>query len=109
MIFLWIWENSFSNFLHFARDELLQKLGPGGVSGSNVWSKNIPFIDVIRLVGKQDDGGNIYLLKTFLRDAFREDKMATTSAFTAMLNYDSDANPTIFPGIETEPLVNVIK
>lgn len=62
-------------------------------------------MDVIRFVGRQTDGGNIYLLKTYLRDAFRSDKMAVTTAFTAILNYDETAEPTICSGVATIPLV----
>jgi hypothetical protein len=79
-------------------------LGPGGTSAANYWSRNIPFMDFIRFVGRQDDGGDLYILKTFLRDWWREDRMATTAAFTAVLNYDPDANPSAFPGIYTKPV-----
>ncbi|OXA54366.1 hypothetical protein Fcan01_10174 [Folsomia candida] len=58
------------------RDDVLSKGGKGAPSAHNIWSKGIPFMDVIRFVGRQTDGGNIYLLKTYLRDAFRSDKMA---------------------------------
>lgn len=66
-------------------------------------------MDVIRFVGKQEDGGNIYLLKTYLRDAFRPDRMAITSAFTAILNYDEYAEPDAVHGMSTLPLVKQIE
>lgn len=38
-------------------------------------------LDVLRIVGRQEDGGAIYLGKTYLQDYFRADKQAATIAF----------------------------
>lgn len=98
-----------NNLICFHREELLERLGRGGVSGANIWSKGFPFVDVLRYVGTQEDGGNLYLLKTYIKDPYREDKMATTAAFVIVLNYDEDAEPGAYFGIATEPLASFTK
>jgi hypothetical protein len=77
----------------------------GGVAMANSWARNHPVTDFLRFVGKQEDGGDIYILKSYLRDLFREDQLATTVAYSAVVNYDEKANPNAYPGIPTKPLV----
>lgn len=88
------------------REEVLEKLGRGGVSRAKLWGNNFPITDVMRFVGKQEDGGNLYLLKTYLSDSYREDKMAVTMAFVAIVNYDEEAEPGAKFGMRTKQLVS---
>jgi hypothetical protein len=96
-----------SLIFNLSRDDIMKTQGEGGVAAANAWSKNIPFMDFIRFVGRQEDGGDLYILKTFLRDWFRKDHEATTVGFTAVVNYDKRANPNAYPGISTKPLVSL--
>ncbi|XP_021953280.1 uncharacterized protein LOC110850106 [Folsomia candida] len=87
------------------RDNVILNGGQAGPAGANLLIGELnPLTDVIRFVGKQEDGGNIYLIKTFLTDLYKGDGMSVTIAFTAFLNYDYTAEPNICPGVATEPL-----
>lgn len=54
--------------------------------------------DVIRLVGKGKDGGDIYFGKTYIKDAYRGDDQAATIGYVILINYDEEANPKGTPG-----------
>lgn len=62
-------------------------------------------VEVFRFLGKQDDGGDIYLGKTLMKDAYREDQQAATIAYSVLINYDKDANPLSVAGLPTLPSV----
>lgn len=39
-------------------------------------------VEVFRFLGKQEDGGDIYLGKTLMKDAYRDDQQAATIAYS---------------------------
>lgn len=61
-------------------------------------------IDVVRVVGRQSDGGLIYLGKTYMQDPFRSDHQAYNIAFWSVVNYDPVVT-TLKPGESLRPLV----
>lgn len=62
-------------------------------------------LDVVRLVGRQQDGGAIYLGKTYVRDPFRPDGQAYNVAFWSTVNYDSTMS-SLKPGESLPPLAS---
>jgi len=70
-----------------------------------------PFIFVIdgmRPVGRQKDGGLIYLGQTYVRDGYRSDVLTYPVAFFAVISYDKNVEKHIKYGHTLTPLVNDI-
>lgn len=61
-------------------------------------------VDVVRAVGRTDDGGVILLGKTYLKDPWREDNEAVTVAFWYVVNYDDELLPNFKRGSPLPPL-----
>lgn len=66
---------------------------------------NTQILDVFRLVGRQGDGGRIFLGKTYFKDVFRSDGQLATIAFWYVVNYDEGVNPEFAVGEALPPLV----
>jgi len=62
-------------------------------------------VDSLRFVGMQEDGGSIYLGKTYLIDFYRTDRQAATVFFWYIVNYDGAAAPDFQVGQSLPPLV----
>lgn len=60
-------------------------------------------VDILRLVGRQADGGAIYLGKSYVRDSF---DASSTVIYFYFVNYDMEVNPEFEPGQELPPLVS---
>jgi hypothetical protein len=63
-------------------------------------------LDVVRLVGRQEDGGAIYLGQLFWKDHFATDEMAKPCLFFSLVSYDPDVNRNFKSGQALKPLVS---
>jgi hypothetical protein len=63
-------------------------------------------VDSMRPVGKQKDGGIIYLGIAFGRDPYRYDLRASPCAFFSVVNYDEEAVPGLKYRQSLQPLVS---
>ncbi|XP_021956932.1 uncharacterized protein LOC110853024 [Folsomia candida] len=74
--------------------------------GSDIPEENMyplnKVVDILRLVGRQADGGAIYLGKSYVRDSF---DASSTVIYFYFVNYDMEVNPEFEPGQELPPLV----
>ncbi|KAF8819963.1 hypothetical protein IE077_003759, partial [Cardiosporidium cionae] len=60
----------------------------------NPWYPANQLVDLVRLVGRQPDGGNIYLGKTLLRDSLKFPTAGDiTIGFWSIVNYDNSSVP----------------
>lgn len=90
----------YAEFVRRNKDKL-----PTSVTSLANFYPNTQILDVFRLVGRQSDGGRIFLGKTYFRDAFRSDKQIATIAFWYTLSYDDQVNPDFGVGENLPPLV----
>ncbi|OXA43693.1 uncharacterized protein LOC110858401 [Folsomia candida] len=89
----------YAEFVRRNKDKL-----PTSVTSLANFYPNTQILDVFRLVGRQSDGGRIFLGKTYFRDAFRSDKQIATIAFWYTLSYDDQVNPDFGVGENLPPL-----
>jgi hypothetical protein len=81
------------------------------IKASPFHKKFFPFdviVDSMRPVGKQNDGGIIYLGEVFGRDPFRSDLRAFPLVFFCVVSYDEGAVPQMKPGQSLQPLVRIM-
>jgi hypothetical protein len=84
-------------------NELKQSQGMD-IPTRNVYPLN-QIVDALRLVGRQSDGGSIFLGKTYLRNSAQ---VSRTVVYFYFVNYDADVNPEFLPGNELPPLVYIM-
>jgi hypothetical protein len=64
-------------------------------------------IDVIRPVGKQEDGGTIFLGVSYGQDFYSSKAMASPIMFFTVVSYDTNVVPSMKPGQSLKPLVGI--
>jgi len=65
------------------------------------------FLDIVRLVGRQEDGGAILLGQLFLEDRFSSSKVAKPVSFFTVISYDPELNQEFVYGQTLKPLVSL--
>jgi len=74
---------------------ILDTLGKSVLRGISLSSTTAPWsqmVEVFRYIGTAEDGGDMYLGKTYMKDPYRNDRQAVTISYFILVNYDKDAN-----------------